>query len=1470
MKLLIIQLKQQNRIWLLFLFSFCFWLGQAWGQTRVDWSGTVVGGTISSSTIITVTGDVTLTGTITISSCDVTIKTDGHDRKITRNFGSTQMFLIEGGTFRMEGNGATLTVDGGNVFSTAYDATTGFVGSKIDGIMMNSKDANTYLNDVVLQNAYNKDGPAAIRIGNPTNATTEYVFQLENVVIRGCRGMYGTIFFSSNNTNGVGYHNTLFKNVEIYGCYSTSSGTIMTLGNYTKSKVVLDNCRIHNNKTETNGGGVYWDATGGSASLTIQNNTKITDNTAVGKGGGLYIAGNTVTINSCEITDNTAEIDGGGLYIDGNTVTINSCEITDNTAVKKGGGLRIAGGTVTTTNCEIARNIAKFKGTTDSDVGAGAGICINGTSTLTLNGGTKIHHNEAVDGANYADRRGGGIYMVSSNTIVNLKGAEIYGNKAGRGAGIYVHKGSTLNLLEGSITDNHANEYNGGSDASGNVIGGGLHLANGSTYTVNVGAEGSGPLVIKGNSYTSKTGVTYNTDLYLQAVRYINITGPNFNPQDMYIYTENGSATDIPVFYNSSGAYLLDAYNKMTNGTTHLYPGRENYTIKEYTSGNYISFTETSASPWSSTQQGTTTADLHDNDEDGVYEIANVKELTAFLWYVNGISKHISSYTTAHPSANGKLMADISMTDQYWVPIDNYTGTFDGNGYSISNLSMDRDNPSDKRGLFGTVLGTATIKNVQLHNCTFNSGRAVYLGLVAADNRGTIKNCNVDGQLIATSQPAVMGGLAGKNSGSSFSSYAKPVLTNGSTMGGLVGENAFFVDNSFANVSLTTSGTVGGLVGYNNGLLYNNYIIGTTSLVGTDSPILPTNNYIQNCYAPSGASSEMGDYNGTYSPVVTPYAYGVSDNKVTTANATYNGKSLVETLNNYGSYDKWGRPTTTIINGDYPVLKMAGYNAVASNSEAPGVLYYGDINTWLTDPSTDYDVIYLYGSKADVSSNSGSSAKLIIDENAAITQAGAVTATVGVTLKNTQDPSADSWDWHMFSSALTAAPLGVTYDGDAVVLFAEVPKNYAFNTSGYFPSTVPTDYDEIDFYCYYEPEYHWINFKRNSNSHWHQYAPTEPLDYKHYNPSTGEYVSGNEDNLIPGKGYLMALKKETLLQATGQLNNTNVTIGVTKTGEYRTGYNLIGNPYQSYYDFNDFATDNATLWSGGLEKSSYILLSGNSYRQYAYGASANPFGAGRYLHPHQGFMVIVDGSATQATFSNAKRIIALPDGASSQFRDGEWVNYPLVNLIATGEDGKYDLTTVELGRPDKGGARKAYDLHQGKGCIYTHYEDEDYAIAFTQPGLTEVGIRFEADEEATFTMTWDTENGTFTYLHLIDNMMGADVDCLKETEYRFSATPDDYKSRFRLVFGYTGIEEPMEDDPSTDPGTNNFAFQMGDELVVNGDGTLQVVDMMGRLIETKELHGTQSRIQLPTATAGIYLLRLVDKNGMRVQKIMLK
>ena len=84
----------------------------------------------------------------------------------------------------------------------------------------------------------------------------------------------------------------------------------------------------------------------------------------------------------------------------------------------------------------------------------------------------------------------------------------------------------------------------------------------------------------------------------------------------------------------------------------------------------------------------------------------------------------------------------------------------------------------------------------------------------------------------------------------------------------------------------------------------------------------------------------------------------------------------------------------------------------------------------------------------------------------------------------------------------------------------------------------------------------------------------------------------------------------------------------------------------------------------------------------------------------------------------------------------------------------------------------------------------------------EIPVNFKAKENGTYTITVNPENVEMSYLHLIDNMTGADVDLLaakvpelvegptlndgvstgSTTSYTFEAKTTDYESRFRLVF----------------------------------------------------------------------------------------
>ena len=473
---------------------------------------------------------------------------------------------------------------------------------------------------------------------------------------------------------------------------------------------------------------------------------------------------------------------------------------------------------------------------------------------------------------------------------------------------------------------------------------------------------------------------------------------------------------------------------------------------------------------------------------------------------------------------------------------------------------------------------------------------------------------------------------------------------------------------------------------------------------------------------------------------------------------------------------------------------------------------------------------------------------------------------------------------------------------------------------GYFPTNTPygtwrPGFDGhtssrldgfFDLYCYSEEFYHWINFKREGSNewldHWHMDADDNGdhlrLDYGYNLPTpTGDdpysFTTGNEPCLLTGKGYMMALSSESMMMADGQLNTGDIYAPVTLTAvgthnprpQYRYDepwrtLNLVGNPYQSYLDFVKIignANNRAKLEGDNVnddENTNYTFAilddsdDQHEYKYYTMNASSNPEAANRYIHPHQGFFVKVKEGGN-LIFNNDMRKAGSSTSFQSFFRDDEQINYPLVNLICYEPSGHRSLTTVEVNRPKLGGGYKMKNLRTGNASIYARLENEDYQTLFTPVGTNTVPVWFETNSDDVYTLRWSTLHGTFSYLHLIDNLMGVDIDCLTTEEYRFEASVEDYKSRFKLVFRCD--EEPDEPDEPDDPNeSDHFAFMFGDELIVNGEGMLQMFDVQGRCLMTTRVTGGQSSVSLPKVASGVYLLRLIGNDKVKVQKMVIK
>ena len=176
---------------------------------------------------------------------------------------------------------------------------------------------------------------------------------------------------------------------------------------------------------------------------------------------------------------------------------------------------------------------------------------------------------------------------------------------------------------------------------------------------------------------------------------------------------------------------------------------------------------------------------------------------------------------------NITLTDNIDLTGIDWTPIgkdDNkaYTGTFDGNGKTITGLTVTGSN--DYTGLFGRIGSGGTVKDVVLEGVQITSDNSSgYAGGVAGDSWGTIENCSVSGSVSGTT---FAGGVVGSQRGGSITGCNSSATVKGVIFaGGIAGEtnSGASLTGCYAtgDVTVENDGTnnshAGGVVGYNGG-----------------------------------------------------------------------------------------------------------------------------------------------------------------------------------------------------------------------------------------------------------------------------------------------------------------------------------------------------------------------------------------------------------------------------------------------------------------------------------------------------------------------------------------------------------------------------------------------------------------------------------------------------------------------------
>ena len=195
--------------------------------------------------------------------------------------------------------------------------------------------------------------------------------------------------------------------------------------------------------------------------------------------------------------------------------------------------------------------------------------------------------------------------------------------------------------------------------------------------------------------------------------------------------------------------------------------------------------------------------------EDGnTYEVYNPEGLKNIAELVNSGATGI----------NITLDTDLDLTDMEWTPIGNYekqyTGTFDGNGKTITGLTFNQSETNNV-GLIGSLGENGIVRDVKLDKVTIKANNNVG-GIVGGNRGGSIIGCSVSGDISGARQVGGVVGYFGVGYNVVTACYHEGSVSGSVSVGGVAGDSAYgSLTACYHAGNVSGSQYVGGVAGYN-------------------------------------------------------------------------------------------------------------------------------------------------------------------------------------------------------------------------------------------------------------------------------------------------------------------------------------------------------------------------------------------------------------------------------------------------------------------------------------------------------------------------------------------------------------------------------------------------------------------------------------------------------------------------------
>ena len=331
------------------------------------------------------------------------------------------------------------------------------------------------------------------------------------------------------------------------------------------------------------------------------------------------------------------------------------------------------------------------------------------------------------------------------------------------------------------------------------------------------------------------------------------------------------------------------------------------------------------------------------------------------------------------------------------------------------------------------------------------------------------------------------------------------------------------------------------------------------------------------------------------------------------------------------------------------------------------------------------------------------------------------------------------------------------------------------------------------------------------------------------------HVADFEETFQQGRGYLASYETETTATFKGVLNKkSSFTFSDVKAHDeenYYANFYLLGNPFT-------FNMNIANLVGSGMETGIAVINeTGNGYEYRTAGS----------VKVGEGFFVKTADATASLSYSEGKK------------RGEEKV--PSINLIATSKAGN-DNVIIRFAGEMTEGFNKLDNFDRSIAEIYVAENGNRYGIKTYNENTREVEVNFHANEMGNYTIaiaeSIEVAND-FEQVILVDKFSGVETNLLIE-DYDFTATGGDDVNRFIVKLAVSDQQSAVSD---------NFVYQSGEELVIDAEGTVQIIDVMGRVVYSDDVESTNNRIDVSGFRNGTYVVRVISGSEVKVEKVVI-